>query len=273
MNRKIIDHAQSKFFDLPLIHSKIKNSKRKMYAEPFLGSGATFLNLPRTFDQYLLAECDSTLYNIFYQLTKKTKVGAFSVYADYIFSQFDLSKPAEYDSFEQYFQKFLLYEASRESAFAAILLTMYSMDKKYKPIRPGFKLNCGRFKFDQFETDRVEWTIDWLRSNRYKITLFRDYEEVLYIPGTLMLINPPYYLDKNEKCWTERDTELLMNALSRHDDVIYIDMINPYAEESLAKNLKIGPDFTSADRLLGYKQHMNTDRDPTKVDEYMYANF
>lgn len=62
---KIYNYSGSKIKFVDTINTYINKSNATTYVEPFLGSGAVFLNLEKEFDRYILNDLDSNVVKIF----------------------------------------------------------------------------------------------------------------------------------------------------------------------------------------------------------------
>jgi site-specific DNA-adenine methylase len=62
---KIINYAGTKLKFINEINNEINKSNKLIYVEPFLGSGAVFLNLEKDSDEYILNDLDENVIRIF----------------------------------------------------------------------------------------------------------------------------------------------------------------------------------------------------------------
>lgn len=62
---KLFNYAGTKINFCSLINQKIESTSKNIYVEPFLGSGAIFLNLDKKFDKYILNDLDRNVIRIF----------------------------------------------------------------------------------------------------------------------------------------------------------------------------------------------------------------
>lgn len=277
MNYKIIEHSHSLFKDLPHLRYRASKSKKSIYVEPFLGSGAIFLNLPKKFDAYYLAEKNNDVYNMWYQIIHKTdRCGEFLVYAQYIDKNFGLYSELGYNDFVEYYATNLRGSNTREQAYAFILIALYGKPKQNKS-------NPSKRIVSEYEFKRIEHTISHLRGMKKKISIYRDYEDVLYIPYSLQVIHPPYYMDDHtSNYWYKRDTELLIKSIRPSSDVMYIDVKNPVADSELELTdfddytgdmISGFGTFTNITRLASQRNQYRMYRQPYEPDEYLYTNF
>lgn len=277
MNYKIIEHQFSMFKDLPHLRYRVSKSRKRIYVEPFLGSGSLFLNLPKKFDIYYLAEKQPSLYNMWNQLIFKTKhCGEFLIYAQFIQKTFDLSTKFGFEDYLEYYHTNLFGKNVKEEAFAVILLSIHSNGSTV-----GKTIHSQR-RVSEYEYKRVEHTITHLRGMRDKICLYKDFEDVLYVPESLQFINPPYYMDSRTSGWYKRDTELLIKGIRPSSDVLFVDMKNPVAESELELtdfdeydgNMISGfGTFTNSTRLASKRNQYRMYRQPQEPNEYLYSNF
>lgn len=58
---RLMKYAGAKNDFTPIINEHINQSRKSIYVEPFLGSGAVFFNLEKHFDRYILNDLDNAL--------------------------------------------------------------------------------------------------------------------------------------------------------------------------------------------------------------------
>jgi len=62
---KFFNYSGTKIKYTDIINSYINKSNKKIYVEPFVGSGAVFFNLQKTFDQYVLNDIDANILKMY----------------------------------------------------------------------------------------------------------------------------------------------------------------------------------------------------------------
>ena|ERR1039457_2470117 len=83
----ILKYSGSKMDFLTPINELINSSSSKYYVEPFLGSGAVFINLEKEFDHYYINDIEPSIIKIFEGI-KKYEYNYFISFNEQVLSKF-----------------------------------------------------------------------------------------------------------------------------------------------------------------------------------------
>ena len=230
-NNKLFSYMGSKDSYKKLYQEFILKSNKTIYVEPFLGSGIIFLNLPKTFEKYYLAEKDPCLFNLFSHLINKTfNYNNFVKYYSDIDTKYILSSYDGYYLYREEFNKTLWKTNLVEEAYGIIFLTTNCINGMYRFGNNGFTASFGSRFFNSFKLSQVKNVINYL-NNLSNIFLFKDYSEVICIKNSIQIVDPPYYLSNlANNYWNETNTKTLVENLNSDNDIIYSDIKNAYGD-------------------------------------------
>lgn len=228
---KLFRYAGSKDKYLDLINSQIIKSKKKIYIEPFLGSGSIFLNLPIDYDKYILNDLDGNIIKIF-QTVKESPYINFIKFVELVKKKFGDIKEnkSAYYSFRDNFNQYLYNKYTPEEGFGLLLLYSSCINSLARFGPNGFNQSYGhRF----FIPDENTWNITQqklLKTTIYNLdflVLIQQLETEL--SDSLLFLDPPYFYggkvgyDSISKDWYQNYLQFLEHTTS---DVIYTDILH-----------------------------------------------
>lgn len=156
----------------------------KRLIEPFVGSGAVFLNT--TYDDYLLSDANHDLINLFEHVQREGE--AFVAYAERWFRP-KYNQPDAYYALRDRFNK------TRSKRFKAALF-LYLNKHGYNGLcrynqQGGFNVPFGRYKQPYFPAVEMRFFHEKAQHARFTIADFRD-AMARAEPGDVVYCDPPY---------------------------------------------------------------------------------
>lgn len=105
MKNRIIRYLGSKIKFVDQINKLINYSDKKIYVEPFLGSGAIFLNLTKEFDKYIINDIDTNIIRIFRSFKEIEYEDFYELYSSTIKLFGNLNTKEGYYNFRKWFNE------------------------------------------------------------------------------------------------------------------------------------------------------------------------
>lgn len=212
-------------------NSLIENNKCDCYCEPFLGSGAIFLNLKKEFKHYFLVEKNEHVYSI-WKAFKLYKYNEFKIISDFVCKHWNLRNKEEYYNFRDYYNKnwhnssndlkgFYLYFLANSCINSMLRFGPNGMNQSY-----GNRLTIVTKKVYNLIYNKLQKAN--LILDNFKNHL--DYEDCLYF------FDPPYIerVMTYNNLFCNNDLKILINNLP--NNYIYTDTENEL-NKNLDKNL------------------------------------
>jgi len=232
-NLKIFNYMGNKQRHLSELNMYVNNSNKNIYVEPFLGSGALFLNLCKDFDNYFLSEKDPNLYNLWNCLIYNTKPKEFSEYYKEISFKFKVDTYDGYYNLRSHFNDKLYKTASKEEAYCLLTIIGSTLNSMVRFGPNGCNQSFGYRCISDSNLVLFEESVKHLIKIKDKIILKKNYKEIIDIENSLVFIDPPYYLrPMSNNNWKEEDTIELFNLLNMDNDIIYTDIENKYGDSN-----------------------------------------
>jgi len=224
---KLMNYSGSKAKFIKEINQFINKSSKKIYIEPFVGSGAILFNLEKEFDEYIINDLDRNLIMIF-ETFKQIDYELYINEVNKIFNEYgDISKNKEsYYNFRNYFnQNYWSSNSIKEGIYLQILSG--SCINSFMRFGPnGFNQSYGRGKYiiNEESFDKIKIIL-----NKVKIYNI-DFREIFNKnKDALYFIDPPYFSRPSSYAkFKEDDVKDLLNYISSLDEFIYTDILNDY---------------------------------------------
>jgi len=196
----LLRYAGSKYKFIDVINAEINKSDKKIYVEPFLGSGAVFLNLDKDFDEYIINDLEPAIYKIFMSVKNSSHDEFMSFYNKVVnkYGKFKSTVLAEqpgckenYYNFRNDFNKKLWRTDTDEEGFALILLYNSCLNSLGRWGPNGFNQSFGN---RLYVPDESSWNALNLKLQKTKI-YNNDFFVILdHInqDDCLLFLDPPY---------------------------------------------------------------------------------
>lgn len=227
MKLKIIRYSGSKIKYVDQINKLINYSDKNIYVEPFLGSGAVFLNLSKKFDKYILSDIDPNVVRIFKSMKEIDYDYFVQLYTDTIKTFGSLKTKEGYYAFRQWFNQTHWKKDSLEEGVYLTFLANSCINSMMRFGGDGFNQGCGMRDFTPAHTLTVHHRIkEKLQNTEIHNCSFFDLE----IPdASLMFIDPPYFYRPSYSYVGFNDEQYVrfikyLNETSNH--VIYTDVFH-----------------------------------------------
>lgn len=235
MNIRMMRYSGSKYNFVEIINEIINKSNKKIFIEPFIGSGSVFINTIDKFDEYIINDVDSNIISI-WNAIKEFNYKDWSDRKRYIFNKFgDIknNKESYYNFRNTYNEK------------------IHFTDKKEKGIYLYFLANSCINSFLRFGPNgmnqsygNVSYTFNKLSYNKIKMKLKKtkilnlDYTEIEY-SNSLLFLDPPYFeRDSSYSKFDNEDNKEFINNIiqySKNNDVLYTDIYNEEVYKQINK--------------------------------------
>jgi DNA adenine methylase len=255
---KFFNYMGTKIKYVDLINREINKTDKKIYVEPFLGSGSVFLNLEKEFDNYILNDKDRNVTTIF----KSFKNGDYSEYENSLLTvkrDFgDIEEKETYYNFRNYFNMEHYKTDSNLEGFYLFTLYNACINSMARFGPNGFNQGCGkRGKI----LDKREFNLINSRLSRAEIYNL-DFFELNLPDNSFMFLDPPYIAKEGSYETISEDyfKQFINFVTNSNNDIVYTDTSHDFL-----------PNFN--------KTTIRTMRNssPNRIDEYtvsecMYSN-
>jgi len=262
---KLFNYMGSKLRHINIINEYIKMSDKKVYAEPFLGSGCVFLNLEKEFDRYYLCEKDDNVYRLFKNIIENIEVEDFTDYFNDTLKTYQLNQYDDYYSYREMWNNDLWQSDKKEESFGLIMLSCCCINSMFRFGKNGFNQGFGGRFINKEKIDRSEKTIEYIKNKKDRIFLYDNYNKLFELNNALVFLDPPYFKNPlGNGSWDEDKTKYMLDFFNKkNNDIIYTDIDNSHGE-ALFKNK--------------YKLDIIKNISPNRkgeilLDEVIYSNF
>jgi len=282
MNKKLsfLKYPGSKLRFVDLINKEISKIEEPLnfYIEPFLGSGATFLNLDRNFESYILSDFDRNIIKI-WEIFNYEFLELRNFYEKEVLKYGNPGREKETyykirnELNEKYFNKntkeesFYFYCVSRNVLNSMLRFGKKGINQSWG--NRGYDLNLDQ---DSFDLIKQKLSISDILECDYKDILKEFYND----KDVLMFLDPPYektviktykgIKDGDEKCFDKKEFLSLIKDIK--SKIIYTDTYEKEVEEFLGfRVVKI------RDMVNIQPRSKKNGRGNITAQEVMYCNF
>jgi len=228
---RFFKYSGSKFKYTDKINSLILTDK-KIFIEPFIGSGAVLFNLKKEFNEYIINDKDRNIIRI-YKTFKEIDFEFYKNELNFIKEKFgslilkeDIKAKENYYNFRNWFNKnYWKTETNKEGVYLHILAN--SCINSFFRFGPnGMNQSFGnRFYFLD------EKTFNHISKVLKKVKIYNtDYKEILeiYKNSAFYFIDPPYFSQKSSYySFSENEYIEFLNQI-KNKEVLYTDILNNY---------------------------------------------
>jgi len=223
-----------------LFNELINNANNGVYVEPFLGSGAVFINLPDKFDLYIINDIDKNIMNIWqsvlnfsYKDFVDVKNNIFEIFGDI------KNNKDSYYNFRNFYNDYYHFESKEEKGIFLYFLANSCINSLLRFGKSGMNQSFGNrfYIFDEQTFNKIKNKL--LKSQIYNV----DYRELKNINNSIVYLDPPYFgTDVTyEKQFEKNDlTELIdyIKIYSNSNKILYSDLENEVSDSLLNCNFK-----------------------------------
>lgn len=254
-NIKLIRYAGAKDKYLDSINKHIDKTTNTTYIEPFLGSGAVFLNLEKEFDEYIINDIDPNIIKIF-NTVKNSTYEEFMLFHSKVIHKFgDIKNDKEaYYSFRNKFNEKLWKSNTIDEGFGLMLLYSSCINSLARFGPKGFNQGYGN---RLYMPDEETWNI--VHNKLQKTTIYNlDFLDLMSkihdkLENSLLFLDPPYFYGGDvgyanvNKEWYLNYLKLIEESKSNiiYTDIKHNDLSNKWNIEILRTMRNISPNKSS----------------------------
>lgn len=223
---------------IDVFNDLIQQSDKKIYVEPFIGSGAIFINVADKFDHYIINDLDEniiSMYNSVVKFTYKDFVDA----KDFLFDKFgdiEMDKDSYYEYRDFYNQ--IYHGTNKEERGIFLYFLANSCINSLLRFGPnGMNQSFGeRFYFFN------EGTFNTIKNKLSKTTIENKNYREIELKDSLVYLDPPYFgTDVTYKQQFEKnDLVELINYIKNNssNNIFYSDLENEISDQLLQNGFK-----------------------------------
>lgn len=216
------NYSGSKNKYVPLINSYIDRSIKKIYCEPFIGSGAILFNLNKKFEHYYINDIDRNIY-LMYKTFQVITYDEYEYHLQLISIQFgDISSNKDsYYNFRNWFNENHWRKNSLSEGIYIHILTNSCINSflRFGPNGMNQSYGARSYRLDKFQFKHIQ---DILKKSTITNT---SYADLLHLDATFYY-DPPYYSqDSSYVGFTETDLFIFIDSI-QNTEFIYTDILN-----------------------------------------------
>ena len=268
MKYRFFRYSGSKFNYIDLINPIINKSNKKIYAEPFVGSGAILFNLEKEFDEYIINDIDRNITNI-YKTFKNITYDKYLEKHKYITDTYGIFKAprknivlsekakANYYNFRNWFNENHWGKDTIDEGIYCFLLANMAINSM---LRFGPRGNNTSFGNRFFLLDRI--TFEHIHKILQKTTIYNgDYKVILEkYPDAVYFLDPPYFSQASSYTGFSEDQFIEFLELIKDKEYIYTDILNDYNKKienrQLIRNMRSTAPSANKKKLTGNLEYI-----------------
>jgi DNA adenine methylase Dam len=224
---RLLRYSGSKINYIDKINNLIKSSNKKIYYEPFIGSGAIFLNLEKQFDEYYINDLDINIIFIFNTIKNIAYTDFLDIYNNFIKIFGDIGENKEsYYNFRNYFNDNLYKNNSIEKGIALLMLYNSCINSFARFGPNGFNQGYGNRNYTKNYTRETHNSIKE-KLNRAIISN-KNFFDIEFKENSILFLDPPY-IERPSSYENISNTEfnfLIKKLKTSTNDIIYTDILH-----------------------------------------------
>jgi len=232
-------YSGSKIKYINEINTYIKNSKSKIYCEPFVGSGAILFNLTKEFDEYIINDIDRNIIRI-YKTFKEIEYNDYLDELYFIEKEFgDIKKSKEsYYNFRNWFNKEYWNSDSLKEGIYLHFLANTCINSFFRFGPNGMNQSYGNrfYKIDFNSFNNIKNILK--KTKIYS----KDYKEFMNKKDTLYFLDPPYFAKASSYIGFKEDNiKEFVSFLKNTKEYIYTDILcehNKFLSGNLIREMR-----------------------------------
>jgi len=240
MKRKIrmMRYSGSKFNFVEKLNLIISQTNKKIFIEPFVGSGAVFINTPDIFDEYIINDFSQGIISI-WKAIKDFNYTDFYNEKEFIFNKFGdikTNKESYYNFRNWYNENYYFSEKTERGIYLYFLANSYINSMlRFGP--NGMNQSFGKcfYFIDSFDFNEIKNKLN------KKNILNTSYENLTY-EDSILFLDPPYFeRNSSYKHFDINDNDKFVKNIikySEKNDILYTDIFN-YGVYKKINNFKI----------------------------------
>ena len=191
MSNKIIRYSGSKIKYISQLNRLINHSDKKIYVEPFLGSGALFLNLSKKFDKFIINDIDRNIIRIFMTMKEIEFEDFHELYLLVLKNFGQIDEKDGYYLFRKWFNETQWKKDSVEEGVYLIMLANSCINSMMRFGENVFNQGCGKRDFTKLH-DKIAH--ENIRERLSKTEILNENFFDIKIPNdSLIFADPPYF--------------------------------------------------------------------------------
>lgn len=232
---RLFRYAGTKHHAIEFINNLLENLDVKVYFEPFLGSGAVFLNLQKEFKKYFINDKDENVISVF-QSFKTINYSDFENVYEKIYNDFgDIKNNKEsYYSYRKFYNENYHFTNKTEKGLYLYFLMNSCINSMARFGKMGFNQGFGNrlYLIDQKAFNQIKKKLE--KTELYNL----DYSEFIFDRKDLFYFFDPPYVDSGSS----------YKSFSKNEQVFFIEKIKnlksrivytEFESEYISKNLGV----------------------------------
>jgi len=218
-------YSGSKIRYVDLINEYINNSKKSIYIEPFVGSGAVLFNLEKTFDKYFINDLDTNIFRI-YETFKTINFQEYVQEQQFVkekFGDIKEDKKSYYD-FRDWFNQNFWKSGTEEEGIYLHFLTNSCINSFLRFGPNGMNQSFGGrfYTLNEKEFNSVKHILRKTEISNLPYQNLMDNDDALYF------LDPPYFSQGSSYSeFSEKDLNEFIEILKVGKfDFVYTDILN-----------------------------------------------
>lgn len=245
MKYRFFRYSGAKFEYTELVNPIINKSNKKIYAEPFIGSGAILFNLEKEFDEYIINDIDKNITNIYKAFKNITYEEYLEKYNSVIETYGIFKAPvketelkeeakANYYSFRNWFNENHWENNTVDEGIYCFFLANMVINSMLRFGPNGMNQSFG----NRFYTIDEE-TFNHIHKVLQKTTIYNgDYKIILEkYPDAVYFLDPPYFSQESSYTGFSEEQFIEFLELIKDKEYIYTDILNDYNKDIENKKL------------------------------------
>lgn len=224
---KIIRYSGSKIKYSRQLNKLINYSDKQVYVEPFLGSGAIFLNLTKNFDKYIINDIDRNIVRIFKTMKEIEYEDFNNLYQNVLKTFGQINTKEGYYAFRHWFNITHWKKETLEEGVYLVMLANSCINSMMRFGVHGFNQGCGMRDFTPAHSKEIHENIKsrLQKTEIYNLSFFN-----LEIPNnSLLFVDPPYFYHPSYSYIgfnNQQFMNFIQNLKTTDNHVLYTDVIH-----------------------------------------------
>lgn len=250
MKYRFFRYSGSKFNYTEIVNEVINKSNKRIYVEPFIGSGAILFNLEKEFDEYIINDIDRNIINI-YKAFKNITYKEYLKRSKFLEENYGIFKApvkdkelkeeakTNYYNFRNWYNENHWGNDSIDEGIYCYFLANMAINSMLRFGPNGMNQSFGN-RFYTMDEENFNHIHEVLQ----KTTIYNcDYKEVLEkYPDAVYFLDPPYFSQDSSYTGFSEEQFIEFLDLIKDKEYVYTDILNDYnnkiANKQLIRNMR-----------------------------------